>query len=156
MTLATLSQLGIEHKGLGKEALRKKAYKENAIEKWEKLHPDKKRKPPQPGSGGGGGGIPGMEGMNGMDDLLRQMKGDFSGEKDPERRRLLQKMAASGISMGGGTSMTTAQLREMAKMMDGIKRDPGASGAPGAAADDELKTESDIDEGIADEDKMEL
>ena len=123
----------------------------------EELHPEKKRKPPK-GAGGGGGipGMEGMEGMSGMDDLLRQMKGDFSGEKDPERRRLLEQLSRSGMSFGGGSSMSTEQLRQMAAMMGNIKRDAG-KGAKDALATDELKSESDIDDaGIDDEDKMEL
>ena len=77
--------------------------------KYEKKHPDKARKKPK---GVPGGGIPGMDGFGGgfggdpkMDDLLRQMKGDFSGEKDPERRRILEKLAKKGMSFGGGSSM---------------------------------------------------
>ena len=49
-------ELGIDHKGLDKEGLRKRAYKENAVGRWEELHPEKKAKPRRGGGGGGGGG----------------------------------------------------------------------------------------------------
>ena len=44
------------------------------------------------------------------------MKGDFSFEKDPERRRILQKLKAKGMSFGGGTDMDIEQLRNMEKV----------------------------------------
>ena len=50
-------ELGIDHKGLSKDDLQKKAYKEDAVTKWEELHPEKKRKPSS-GGGGGRGGMP--------------------------------------------------------------------------------------------------
>merc|ERR1719231_1662523 len=82
-------ELGISHKGLSKEELKKTAYKEDAVARWEKLHPEKAYKKPK---GSPGGGIPGMEGFGGgfggdpkMEEMMRQMRGDFSGEKDPDR-----------------------------------------------------------------------
>lgn len=45
-------ELNIDYKGLDKEGLRKKAYKENAVGRWEELHPEKKPKPRGAGSGG--------------------------------------------------------------------------------------------------------
>lgn len=141
--------------------MQKLAYKENVIEKYEELHPEKKKKPPS----GGSGGIPGMEGLEGMgggkyDDILRQMKGDFSSEQDPERRRLLEQLGKMGMSFGGGSGMDTQQLREMVKMMSGIRSDMGGAGGMGGMGgaggmDGDLKAESDM-EDVADEDKMEL
>ena len=71
-------ELGIDHKGLDKEGLRKKAYKENAVGRWEELHPEKKPKPRKSG-GGGAGGMPDFGGKppDGMDpdkweDLMAQ------------------------------------------------------------------------------------
>lgn len=113
-------ELGIDHKGLSKDDLKKKAYKEDAIPRWETLHPDKKRKPAKGappdfagGFDGGGSGDPKIE------ELMRQMRGDFSGEKDPERRRILEKLQKKGMSFGGGNDMDLEQLRNMEKMMDG-------------------------------------
>ena len=40
-----LKELGIKHKGLNKDAIKELAYKENALERWEELHPEKKKKP---------------------------------------------------------------------------------------------------------------
>ena len=94
-------ELDIGHKGLSKEELQTMAYKEDAVGRWETLHLEKKKKPrpASRGGGGGGGGMPGMEGMGdvpGMEDMMRQMKGDFSGEADPEKRRILEKLAKKG------------------------------------------------------------
>ena len=117
-------ELEIDHKGLSKEELQTKAYKEDAIGRWETLHPEKKKKPRPASRGGGGGGgyggMPGMEGMKdvpGMEDLMRQMRGDFSGEPDPEKRRILEKLAKKGMSFGGGNSMDLEQLKNM-EMLD--------------------------------------
>ena len=84
------------------------------------------------------------------------MRGDFGGEKDPERRRLLEKLSKMGMSFGGGNNMDTEQLRIMVNMMEGIKSGktpPGSDAEPAPAAD---RGKSDLDEDIADEDKMEL
>lgn len=157
--------LGIKYSKSAKvDDLRKLAYKEDAVTKWETKYPAKKRKPPK---GTPGGGIPGMDGFNPsgdpkMDDLLRQMRGDFSGEKDPERRRILEKLAKRGMSFGGGSTMDTEQLRNMEKMMDGINMDgfKGGDAAGGAGSMDdptaegvELNDESSMEDV---EDKMEL
>lgn len=45
-----------------------------------------------------------------MEEMLRQMRGDFSGETDPERRRILEKLAKKGMSFGGGGNMDTEQV----------------------------------------------
>jgi hypothetical protein len=54
-----------------KEALQSLAYKENAVGRWEELHPEKKKKPkPAGGGGGGAGGMPdyaNMKAPDGMD-----------------------------------------------------------------------------------------
>ena len=153
-------ELEIDHKGLSKEELQAKAYKEDAIGRWETLHPEKKKKPRASRGGGGGGGyggMPGMEGMKdvpGMEDLMRQMKGDFSGETDPEKRRILEKLAKKGMSFGGGNNMDLEQLKNMEKMMDGINL--GKQGAD-AGATPKAKASPDVNEAeFDDEDKMEL
>jgi hypothetical protein len=165
-------ELGIDHAGLAKQALRKKAYKENAVERWEELHPEKKKPKRPAGGGGGGGGIPGMDfggggAPEGMDpgkweDLMAQMRGDFSHEKDPERRRLLEKLNKNGMSFGGGNNMDTEQLRNLEKVMDGMKGGGFGGGAGGPGPDvgtfssGKRGAESTDDESIADEDKIEL
>ena len=157
--------LGIDHKGLSKDEMKKKAYKEDAIARWEEKYPEKKKKPRPPGAGTGGG-YPDMGGGQ-YDDLLRQMKGDFSGEKDPERRRILEKLAKKGMSFGGGANMDTEQLRNMEKMLDGINMGgmggkfgdgPGMAGGDSDVQPDDLfRDVSEIDgEVIEDVDKMEL
>jgi len=93
-----------------------------------------------------------------MAEMLRQMKGDFSGEKDPERRRILEKLAKRGMSFGGGNSMDTEQLKNMEKMLDGLGDSmPGKGGGapPGGFDDDEpqMSETSDMEDV---EDKMEL
>ena len=155
---------GLEYSGLDKEGLQKLAYKNYDALK-DKL--ERKRRPSSGGGGGGGfgGGIPGMENMkapDGMDqdkweDMLAQMRGDFSREKDPERRRILEKLKRKGMSFGGGNDMDIEQLRNMEKMMDGLGSG-GFGGAGGAGARvPETRTEpSPGDEDIADEDKLEL
>ena len=155
-------ELGIDHKGLNKDELKKKAYKEDAVGRWEKLHPEKAYKRPK---GTPGGGIPGLDGMDfgndpKMAEMLKQMRGDFSGEKDPERRRLLEKLSKMGMSFGGGNNMDTEQLRNMVNMMDGIKSGKPPEGAApssgdsgdGFAKDGEVRDEDEL----AAEDKMEL
>jgi hypothetical protein len=134
-------------------ALRELALDTDAITKYEEKHPEKKRKKPvgvpgggfgdtAHGFGGGGrqgpfGGMGNMEAPDGMDKdewarLMGTMNGDFSYEKDPERRRILEKLSKKGMSFGGGTNMDTEQLRNMEKMLDGLHS--GKAG-PGAAAD---------------------
>ena len=158
------NELEIGHKGLSKEELQTMAYKENAVGRWETLHPEKKKKPRPASSGGGGGGgyggMPGMEGMKdvpGMEDMMNQMKGDFSGETDPEKRRILEKLAKKGMSFGGGNTMDLEQLKNMEKMMDGINL--GKQGGPESSAGTipKAKAAPDVDEAeFDDEDKMEL
>jgi len=141
------------------DELRKIAYKEDAVTRYEEKYPEKKRKTPK---GVPGGGIPGMDGFGGggdpkMEEMLRQMRGDFSGETDPERRRILEKLAKKGMSFGGGSSMDTEQLRNMEKMLDGMGdfKGAGASTPPGEAEPDVRET-SDLDDDVGEEDKMEL
>ena len=90
------------------------------------------------------------------EDMMRQMRGDFTGEKDPERRRILEKLAKKGMSFAGGSGQTTEELRKMEAMLDGINM--GAFGKDPPPNDGgELRDSSEMDgEGVADEDKMEL
>ena len=147
-------ELGIDHKGLSKEDLKKKAYKEDAIGRWEKLHPEKKRQIPK----GGNSGMPDLGGDFGpggkYEDIMRQMRGDFSHEKDPERRRILEKLAKKGMSFAGGNGQSTEELRKMEKMFDNINL--GGFGKGAGAADDEVRDKSEMDADVAEEDKMEL
>ena len=48
------------------------------------------------------------------------MRGDFSAEADPEKRRILEKLKAKGISFGGQSNMDIEQLRNLEKTMDGM------------------------------------
>ena len=123
-------ELEIGHKGLSKEQLQTLAYKEDAVGRWETLHPEKKKKPSPASRGGGGGGgyggMPGMEGMKdvpGMEDMMRQMKGDFSGETDPEKRRILEKLAKKGMSFGGGNNMDLEQLKNIKQQLNARQLD---------------------------------
>ena len=77
-----------------------------------------------------------MKAPDGMDqdkweDMLAQMRGDFSREKDPERRRILEKLKRKGMSFGGGNDMDIEQLRNMEKMMD-VARNRHRGGFGGA------------------------
>lgn len=159
-------ELSIDYAGLDKEAMRKLAYKEDAVGRWEELHPEKKRKPPK---GDGGAGIPGMGGgfgkaPDGMDqgkwdDMMAQMRGDFTGEKDPERRMLLEKLSKRGMSFGGGSNMDTEQLRNLAKVLDDMPdMGAGRSGGMPEMGDktDAPRFASSMDDDIEEEDKMEL
>ena len=154
-------ELGIDSSG-SKGELQKRAYKEDAVSRWEELHPEKKKKPRSASrsGGGGSGGIPGMETPEGTDpgkweDMMRQMKGDFTGEADPEKRRILEKLAKKGMSFGGGNDMDLEQLKNMEKMMDGINL--GKQGGPESFAGTIPKAAPDVDEAdFDDEDKMEL
>ena len=119
-----LAELGIEHSGLDKDGLRELALKEDAVSKWEELHPEKKRKPRTAGAGGmpdfGAGGVP--EGMDPAEweRLMAQMRGDHSHEKDPEKRRILEKLQKMGMSFGGGGDMSLEQLQNLEKAMGGL------------------------------------
>ena len=123
-----LTELDIEHSGLDKDGLRELALKEDAVSRWEEIHPEKKRKPRAAGGGGGGGGIPGLDGMEapeGMDPLqwerlMAQMRGDHSHEKDPEKRRILEKLQKMGMSFGGGSDMSLEQLQNLEKTMGNL------------------------------------
>ena len=100
----------------------------------------------------------GMEDVPGMEDLMRQMRGDFSGEPDPEKRRILEKLAKKGMSFGGGNNMDLEQLKNMEKMMDGINlgKQGEGEGLPGRR-EAKAKASPDVDEAeFDDEDKMEL
>ncbi|EOD07807.1 hypothetical protein EMIHUDRAFT_125051, partial [Emiliania huxleyi CCMP1516] len=156
-------EVGVSYKGLSKDALKAKAYKEGVMRKYWEKYPDKKYKKPK------GSGMPGLEGLGGdfgpggkYEDMMRQMRGDFSAEKDPERRRILEKLAAKGMSFAGGASQSTEELKKMEKMLDGInlggfgKGDGGAGAAPAAEDRGEEPRETSEMEEVEDEDKVEL
>ena len=163
-----LSELGIEHDGLGKDELRELALQEDAVTRWEELHPEKKRKKSRAAASAFGKPPEGIDAAT-WERLMGQMKGDFSGcgslsrhrlmlairrpslavrfclrrclafrsprrrrramqcrvltcgrEKDPERRRILEKLSKAGMSLGGGSDMDMDQLRQMEKVVDGL------------------------------------
>ena len=147
-----MKELDIAHpSSISKDDIRELAYTEDAVNRWEELHPEKKRRPK--GAGGGGdpfGSFGGGEAPDGMDPaewerLMAQMKGDFSFEKDPEKRRILEKLKARGMSMGGGNNMDIEQLRNLEKMMDGINmenfKDPPPTSGPRGGDDEEIDME---------------
>jgi len=116
----------------GVQGLRERALEEDAIERYEKLHPEKARKP-RP-RGGGAGGFPDMAAPDGMDPaewarMMAQMRGDFSHEKDPEKRKILSKLKASGMSFAGGSDMDIEQLRNLEKLLDDLPKG-GFGGMP--------------------------
>ena len=85
--------------------------------------------------------------------------------QDPERRRILEKLAKKGMSFGGGSSMDTEQLRNMEKMMDGLGGGGGFGGGAGggfgggggdAAEEPAFRSAPDSEDDVPDEDKMEL
>ena len=89
------------------------------------------------------------------------MRGDFSREKDPEKRRILEKLKRKGMSFGGGNNMDLEQLRQMEKMMDGMGSMGGMGGddfGMGGGPSEGMPRDSPApgDEDIGDEDKMEL
>lgn len=103
-------------KSLSKDELREVAIEENAVARWEDKYPEKKRKPRPAGGGGGGPNMDfsGMQPPEGMDPkewarVMGQMRGDFSYEPDPEKRRLLEKLKSSGISFAGADGMDIEQ-----------------------------------------------
>jgi len=160
-------EVGVSHKGLSKEDLKKKAYKEGVMLEYWKLHPEKRYKAPKGDSSTGGmpGGMPDMGGDFGpggkYEDMMRQMRGDFGGEKDPERRRILEKLAKKGMSFAGGSGQSTEELLKMEKMMDGINLGGfgggGGGGFGGGGDEGDLRDSSEMDgDDLADEDKMEL
>ena len=106
-------ELGIDAPAsLSKDEMRELALQEDAISRWEELHPEKKRRPRA--AGGGGMDFGDMKTPEGMDPLQwaklkAQMSGDFSHEADPEKRRILEKLKASGISFGGASDMDIEQ-----------------------------------------------
>ena len=100
---------------LSKDDLRKLALDTNAIPRWEELHPEKKRRPRA-----ATGGIDGMAPPEGMSadewaNIMGKMRGDFSHEPDPEKRRILEKLKAKGISFGGGSDMDIEQYAAIAR-----------------------------------------
>merc|ERR1712087_19424 len=167
-----MTELGVDHKKTKSiDDLRKLAYKEDVVTRWEKLHPEKKKPKRSSGGGGypgGGGGMPDYSNMkvpDGMDPkewarLMAQMSGDFSFEKDPERRRILEKLKARGMSFGGGNDMDIEQLRNMEKMMDGLPNMGGGGfGGPSPGGSEDLHEEpndAQPSEEDADIEKMEL
>ena len=132
-----LSELNVDAPAsLSKDELRVLALNENAIQRWEELHPEKKRSKPA----GGGPDFDAAQMPEGMDPaawakLMGQMRGDFSGETDPERRRILQKLKAKGLSFGGGSDMDTEQLRNLEAAMGGMS---GNFRTPGEGSKQEL------------------
>ena len=129
---------------LSKEELQALALKENAVSRWEELHPEKKRKPRGPGPGGfafGGDAPEGIE-PEAWAKLKAQMNGDFSYEKDPEKARILKKLKSMGVSFGGASDMDIEQLRNLEQAMAGMKdgsgfRTPG--GGAGASEPEEIE-----------------
>lgn len=139
-----LSELGIPHDGLDKEELRELALAENAVPRYEEIHPEKKRKPRwrTPGGAGDPTAFDGMEPPEGMDKeqwerLTAQMRGDFSAEVDPEKRRILEKLKKAGISMGGGNDMDLETLRNLEKAIGS----DGKFGTSGSDSEEEAKDE---------------
>ena len=96
-----------------KEKLQALAHESDALQKWWELHPEKK---PKKKAGGAPDGVD----SDMWEKLQRQMKGDFSNEPDPEKRRILEKLSKRGMHLGGGKEQTLESLRDMEKMLDGL------------------------------------
>lgn len=62
------------------------------------------------------GDIPGMD-PAAMERMMAEMKGDFSHVKDKRRRKLLETLKKSGMSVSGVSSMDIDQLENLANMM---------------------------------------
>ena len=80
------------------------------------------------------GDIPGLD-TDTMAHMMAEMKGDFSHIKDPKRRRVLEKLQKSGISVGGIGNMDTDQLENLVNVMGSAGA--GAGAPSGGAADDD-------------------
>eukprot|EP00239_Pterosperma_sp_CCMP1384_P005825 CAMPEP_0197853522 /NCGR_PEP_ID=MMETSP1438-20131217/22889_1 /TAXON_ID=1461541 /ORGANISM="Pterosperma sp., Strain CCMP1384" /LENGTH=138 /DNA_ID=CAMNT_0043467961 /DNA_START=186 /DNA_END=602 /DNA_ORIENTATION=+ len=112
---AFLAERGVECKGC--------AEKEHFVEKCEASR-DMPILPPEPA-------VEESSGMNleDMDDvaanMMREMNGDFSHVKDPEKRRILKSLKDKGISMSGSTDMDIDQLRNLEKSLSSFNMPGG-------------------------------
>ena len=112
--------------------LREIALREKAVGRWERLkHHDWRRRAQEEhihGEQEVKHKPPGMD-HGEWQKLMAQMKGDFSHEEDPEKRRLLEKLKAKGVSFGGASSLDVEQLKNLEAAMDGMG--PGKFKMPG-------------------------
>jgi len=114
-----------------KQQLQELAYETDAVEKWLDVHPEKRRKKSPPQMYG--------EKPEGMDQaqwerIMQQMHGqkqaNFDHIKDPEKRAILQKLAASGLQIPGSEDMDIEKLRNLGKILDDIPNmQAGGAGA---------------------------
>ena len=63
--------------------------------------------------------------------LQAKMRGDFVFERDPEKRQILEKLKAKGISFGGQSDMDVEQLKSLEKAMDELDTGGGGFKMPG-------------------------
>ena len=79
--------------------------------------------------------------------------------QDPERQRILEKLAKKGMNFAGGRNMDIEQLRNMEKMLDDMAFGSGGLGGDTAKQGRDrarpASTSEWLDE-IAEEDKIEL
>lgn len=102
-----------------KAQLQELAFEQDAVERWLDLHPEKRRKKaPTP-----------AQKPEGMDQaqwerILAQMQGQkqasFDHIADPERRAILEKLAAAGLVMPGSEDMEMEKLRNLGRILDDI------------------------------------
>mmetsp|Transcript_13679 Transcript_13679/g.26105 ORF Transcript_13679/g.26105 Transcript_13679/m.26105 type:complete len:194 (-) Transcript_13679:106-687(-) len=134
-----------------KAALRDLAFETPAIAEHIGLQAlEKKKTKKAPPSGGG---FDGMEVPEGMDpaqwaNLMASMRGDYSAERDLEKRAILERLRAKGINFGGAAGMDIDMLRKMeAAMSKGFSGDASsnddAEASEASGGDDEVDLDKD-------------
>lgn len=132
-------ELDIDYdESMTKQELQEKAYETDAVEKWLELHPEKRRKKTPPANQGFGEKPEGMD-QAAWERLMAQMHGqqqaNFNHIKDPERRGILEKLAAAGLHMPGSEDMDMEKLRNLGKILDDIPNMQADGGAAGGGSD---------------------
>lgn len=79
-----------------------------------KKEPTEKKDPKPDAKQGGGQAQPSQAEL---DEIIKKMKGDYSSEKDPEKRKILERLKRKGMSFSGGSDMDVEALRNLEKAM---------------------------------------
>ena len=130
------------------------AAQHRALDAYDDAYPPSKRAPPPPSpppDAGLGDTPPGGMDAEAWARPKAQMRGDFSGIKDPRKRAILERLKKSGLSFHGAGDMDVAMLEKLEQSMGRGTFASGKGDTPAARTEDEDGEEEVLDLDAKDE-----